>query len=139
MAMYSLVRSQVSTRSRPLPRPSATFRLISGFFIAALTSASSLAGSRAPLCATRMPPNQIESLSRSAGDRGLHQRRISDRHGDAARRSLRHRAFHHDLDQLAGAFAVARDLLGQIGQYLLQRPLKILQARIARDGEGARK
>ena len=31
MATYSLVRSQVSTRSRPAPSPISTFKLISGF------------------------------------------------------------------------------------------------------------
>src|SRR5262249_57566431 len=71
MATYSLVRSHVSTRSRPLPIPSATFRLISGFFIAALTVASSYPASRSPLWATRIPPNQIESRSRSAGSPAL--------------------------------------------------------------------
>jgi hypothetical protein len=52
-----------------------------------------------------------------AGDRGLHQRRIGDRHRDAARRSFRHRALDHDLDQLARAFAVARHLFGEIGEH----------------------
>src|SRR6478752_6430543 len=71
MATYSLVRSQVSTRSRPLPRPSAILIWTVGFFIAAETSASSYDGSRAPLCATRMPLNEIDSLSRLAGSPAL--------------------------------------------------------------------
>ena len=41
--MYSLVRSQVSTRSRPLPSPSATFSEMVCSFIRADTWASSLA------------------------------------------------------------------------------------------------
>ena len=101
-----------------------------------------------------MPPNQIDNLSRSAGspalptaittrpqlassprDRRFHQRRIGDRHRDAARRFFRHRAFDHDLDQLARAFAVARDLLGEIGEHALQRLLNVLEraGRRARD------
>ena len=41
MATYSLVRSQVSTRSRPLPRPKAILIWMVGFFIVAETCASS--------------------------------------------------------------------------------------------------
>ena len=52
-----------------------------------------------------------------AGDRGLHQRRIGDRQRDAARRFFRRRALDDDLDQLARAFAVARHLLGEIGEH----------------------
>ena len=44
-----------------------------------------------------------------------------------------------DLDQLARAFAVARHLLGQIGEHAMQRLLESLQARVggARDARRA--
>ena len=41
-------------------------------------------------------------------------------------------AFDHDLDQLARAFAVARDLLGEIGEHALEGFAEVLQPRIAR-------
>ena len=96
-----------------------------------------------------MPLNEIDSLSRSArlagladrhddaapigvlaGDRGLHQRRIGDRHRDSPRRFLRRRALDDDLDQLARAFAVARHLLGEIGEHGVKAFAERLQARI---------
>ena len=56
-----------------------------------------------------------------------------------ARRRLRHRALDHDLDQLARAFAVARHLLGEIGQHVVEAPRgNALQPRIGGAGDARR-
>src|SRR3979409_1585365 len=114
--MYSLVRSQVSTRSRPLPRPSPILIWIFGFFISLDPSASSEAwrvavGGLAGLADRHHHAAPIGVLP---GDRGLHQRRIRYRHRDFAWGRFRRRAVDDDLDQLARAFAIPRHLLGEI-------------------------
>ena len=49
---------------------------------------------------------------------------------DAPRRCFRHRAVDHDLDQLARAFAVARHLLGEIGEHGEEAPCESREPRI---------
>ena len=63
---------------------------------------------------------------------GLDQRRIGDRHGDALGGLTGRRALDIDLDELAGALAVAHDLLREIAQQLVQRAAKRRGARIGR-------
>ncbi len=56
-----------------------------------------------------------------AGDRGLHQRRIGDRHADAVRAAVALGAFDGDRDQLLRAFAVAHHQVREIAAQLRQR------------------
>ena len=52
-----------------------------------------------------------------AGDGGLHQRGIRNRHSDAFRSLVAGRALDLDLDEFASALAVADDLLSEIAQH----------------------
>ena len=103
MATYSLVRSQVSTRSRPLPRPSATFsadlrllhvgrdrRLVIGRIARALVrDADAAEPDRQPVAVGRLAGladrhHDAAPIGVLAGDRRLDQRRIGDRHARCA-------------------------------------------------------
>ncbi len=55
------------------------------------------------------------------GERGLDQRRIADREADLPRRPVTFGAGDVDRDELAGALAVARDLLREIDHHAAQR------------------
>ena len=66
-----------------------------------------------------------------AGDCGFHQRRIGDRHRDAPRRLCGFRALDDHLDELAGALAVAGDLLGERFQHRIECGDEALEPRVA--------